>query len=304
MLNGTTAGTGYDQLNITGSANLGNSTFELVLGSNFTASASIGASYAIVSTTQGVSGTFSGLASGATINASGDRFTISYTGGHNNDDVVLTFEGSSTTTTVALTTGTNPAVYGTALTFTATVTSTSLPTGTVEFYDGATPLGPGSALAGTGLSATSTFTISTLTGTHAMNAVYTATGSNAGNPSGNLSQTVNPLALDLTGSRVYDGTATAGSAILSVSNAINGDLVDVASGSATLAGANVGAEAITSFAGLTLGGSSAANYTLTGATGSVTITPAALSIDALTDTKVYDGTTSSSRTPTFQVAGL
>ena len=291
VLNGTTAGTGYDQLNITGTANLGNSTFELVLGSNFTASASIGASYAIVSTTQGVSGTFSGLASGATINASGNRFTISYTGGHNNDDVVLTFEGSSTTTTVALTTGTNPAVYGTALTFTATVTSTSLPTGTVEFYDGATPLGPGSALAGTGLSAISTFTISTLSaGTHAMNAVYTATGSNAGNPSGNLSQTVHPLALDLTGSRVYDGTATAGSAILSVSNAINGDLVDVASGSATLAGANVGAEAITNFAGLTLGGSSAANYTLTGATGLVTITPATATIIVTPYTVAYDGT--------------
>ena len=36
----------------------------------------------------------------------------------------------------------------------------------------------------------------------------------------------------------------------------------------------------------------------------MTITPAALSIDAVTDTKVYDGTTSSSQTPTFRVVGL
>ena len=102
LLDGTTAGTGYDQLNITGTANLGNSTLDLLLGSNFAASATIGASYVIVSTTQGVSGTFSGLASGDTFNASGDEFTISYTGGDNNN-VVLTFDGSYTSTSVALT---------------------------------------------------------------------------------------------------------------------------------------------------------------------------------------------------------
>ena len=298
--------------------------------------------------------------------------------------MVLTFDGPSTTTSVALMTGTNPAVYSTALTFMATVTSASPPTGTVEFYDGATPLGPGSALAVTGDSATSTFTISTLSaGVHAINAVYTATGSTFGNPSGNLSQTVIPLAVDLTGSRVYDGTnaatssilsvsnevggddvtlsgsdagrarrgfavdhelrkpdagrhsagdytlsgatgsvtitplvvtltgsrvyngtTTADSPILSVTNAISGDKVDVASGSATLAGKDVALETIMSFAGLTLGNNTAGDYTLTGATGSVTITPAALSIDAVTDTKVYDGTTSSSQTPTYQVVGL
>ena len=232
LLDGTTAGAGYDQLNITGTASLGNSTLDLSLGSNFAASATIGASYVIVSTTQGVSGTFSGLASGDTIDASGDEFTISYTGGGNNN-VVLNFDGSYTTTSVALTTGTNPAVYSTALTFTATVTSTSPPTGTVEFFDGITPLGAGSALAGTGDSATSTFAISTLSaGAHAINAVFTATGSTFGNPSDNLSQTVNPLAVDLTGSRVYDGTRAATSSILSVSNEVGGDDVTL-SGSAT-----------------------------------------------------------------------
>ena len=205
LLDGTTAGTGYDKLNITGTASLGNSTLDLLLGSNFAASATIGASYVIVSTTQGVSGTFSGLASGDTFNAGGDKFTISYANG-GGKNVVLTFDGPSTTTIVSLLTGTNPAVYSTALTFMATVTSPSPPTGTVEFYDGATPLGPGSALAVTGDSATSTFTISTLSaGVHEINAVYTATGSTSGNPSGNLSQTVNPLAVVLTGSRSTTG---------------------------------------------------------------------------------------------------
>ena len=303
LLDGTTAGTGYDELNITGTASLGNSTLDLSLGSNFAASATIGARYVIVSTTQGVSGTFSGLASGDTFNADGDEFTISYANG-GGKNVVLTYDGPSTTTSVSLMTGTNPAVYSTALTFMATVTSASAPTGTVEFYDGATPLGPGSALAVTADSATSTFTISTLSaGVHEINAVYTATGSTSGNPSGNLSQTVNPLAVDLTGSRVYDGTNAATSSILSVSNEVGGDDVSL-SGSATLAGQDVGSQSISSFADLTLGGTSAGDYTLTGATGSVTITPAALSIDAVTDTKVYDGTTSSSQTPTYQVVGL
>lgn len=84
--------------------------------------------------------------------------------------------------------------------------------------------------------------------------------------------TVNPLPVILTGSRVYDGTSSAASTILVVSNAVPGDEVYVTSGSASLADADVGAETITSVAGLTLGGASAANYTLMGASGSVTIT--------------------------------
>ena len=47
----------------------------------------------------------------------------------------------TTTTGVALTTGTTPSTYGTSLTYTATVNSTSgVPTGTVAFYDGSTLL--------------------------------------------------------------------------------------------------------------------------------------------------------------------
>ena len=69
----------------------------------------------------------------------------------------------------------------------------------------------------------------------------------------------------------YDLGAAAAN-VLTVSNKVSGDTLTL-SGSATLAGANAGSENIASFAGLTLGGTSAANYTLTGATGSVTVTP-------------------------------
>jgi hypothetical protein len=83
--------------------------------------------------------------------------------------------------------------------------------------------------------------------------------------------TVNPLAVVLTGTRPYDGTATAAFGILSVANAVGSDDVNAASGSATLAGASVGLEAITSPGTLALGGVTAGNYTLTGASGAVTI---------------------------------
>ena len=75
----------------------------------------------------------------------------------------------------------------------------------------------------------------------------------------------------LTGTRTYDGTATAAAAILSVANLVGSDSVTLG-GSVGLAGAAVGAEAITDFSGLSLGGGAVGDYTLTGASGTVTIT--------------------------------
>jgi hypothetical protein len=83
--------------------------------------------------------------------------------------------------------------------------------------------------------------------------------------------TIKQLAVNLTGSRTYDGTTTASASILSVANKIGNDNVTVVSGSGTLAGANAGLESIVSFGTLTLGGTAVNNYTLSGATGSVTI---------------------------------
>jgi len=82
---------------------------------------------------------------------------------------------------------------------------------------------------------------------------------------------INPLAVNLTGSRPWDGTATASYLILSVANKVGVDDVTVASGSGTLASSNSGLQSITSFGSLALGGAAAGNYTLTGATGSVSI---------------------------------
>jgi hypothetical protein len=81
----------------------------------------------------------------------------------------------------------------------------------------------------------------------------------------------NPLPVVLSGSRPADGTATVAAGTLYVSNAVGSDDVFVASGTGTLAGSAAGVQPITSFGSLTLGGTTSNNYTLTGASGAVTI---------------------------------
>ncbi|OYX78245.1 MAG: hypothetical protein B7Y77_02285, partial [Bradyrhizobium sp. 35-63-5] len=105
--------------------------------------------------------------------------------------------------------------------------------------------------------------------------------------------TVNPLAVSLSGTRAYDGTSNVAGAILSVANAVNGDTVTVsgtALGVLSSANASVTPYSMAGFGGITL---SSNNYTLTGATGVVTVNPATI---VLAGTKTYDGGTAFSAT--------
>ena len=99
--------------------------------------------------------------------------------------------------------------------------------------------------------------------------------------------TVNPLPVILTGSEPYNGTPTAAFGYLTVANAINSDVVTVASGTANLAGATVGPEAIISAGTLALGGANAGNYTLAGVSGTVTVGAVPLSITANAQSTSY-----------------
>jgi hypothetical protein len=110
---------------------------------------------------------------------------------------------------------------------------------------------------------------------------------------------ITPRAVTLTGTRTYDGMPDAAFGILTVSNAVGTDIVTVASGTATLASKNVGTQAITSLGTLALGGGAAGNYTLTGATGSVTISTLALTINAVADSRTYNGSATSTATAQF-----
>ena len=195
VLDGTTAGSGYDELDATGTVTIGASTaLNVTLGTGFTPA--VGNVFSIIVSPSAISGTFASLPEGATYTVGGASFQVSY----KNDDVTLTCVA---TTTTSVASSLNPSVYGQSVVFTATVNNTSgsggVPTGSVAFYDGSNLLGSGTTLAGTGASATSTFTISTLTaGSHAISAVYAATGDFLGSTSSTFTQTVNQAPLTIT----------------------------------------------------------------------------------------------------------
>ena len=121
----------------------------------------------------------------------------------------------ASTTSLSLTSGSNPSMYGTSLTFTATVSGSGpQPAGTVSYYDGGTCSAPGTLL-GSG----STLSISTLAaGTHTVLACYSG-DNNYTASSASVSQTVLVAATSVS---VYPSSITGGS---------------IATGTVTLSGA-------------------------------------------------------------------
>jgi autotransporter-associated beta strand protein len=95
-------------------------------------------------------------------------------------------------------------------------------------------------------------------------------------PANNQTFTVSARAVTLAGNpnKIYDGTTGVAGVDLKVTNPVGSDVVTVTGtgSSGDLAGSGFGVQTISSTAGLSLGGAQAANYTLTGASGSVTIT--------------------------------
>ncbi|HEY7941691.1 MAG TPA: Ig-like domain repeat protein [Candidatus Limnocylindrales bacterium] len=100
-----------------------------------------------------------------------------------------------TTTTVALTSGSNPSTFGDSVTFTATVAPVSpgagTPSGTVQFKDGASDLGPPATLS-SGQASVSTSALSVAT--HTITAVYLDDSDFVGSTSAGISQVVNKAA--------------------------------------------------------------------------------------------------------------
>jgi hypothetical protein len=199
------------------------------------------------------------------------------------------FEVQLTDSYVALTAAPGPSVYGQAVTLTAAVSLTlsgnGAMAGTITFLDGNTVLQSGVAVS----NGQATISTTALTaGTHPLRAVYSGAPPGFLPSAGALSQVVNKRAVTLSGGRPYDGTPTAAASILSITNLVGNDLVTL-SGSATLAGAGAGAETISAFAGLQLGGTAKANYTLTGASGAVTISQAVPTVQVTDAGGPYSG---------------
>jgi hypothetical protein len=139
---------------------------------------------------------------------------------------------------------------------------------------------------GTGKSVTAAMTIS---GTDAGD--YTLT-----QPSG-LVANITPVVLNLTGTRVYDAGTDADAGLFGSSgilSGVNGETLTLGGGG-TLSSKNVNpAQTFSSLTSFTLtgdGSALASNYTLTGGTDRVNITPLAITVAATGANKVYDANT-------------
>jgi filamentous hemagglutinin family protein len=141
-----------------------------------------------------------------------------------------------------------------------------------------------------------------------------ATGTNAGSYDGYYSTqqgyditggslTIDPASVTLSGTRVYDGTTIVAGSILSAVG-VDGQTFSVtgAGDPSNLSSKNVQTDsALATVTGLTLGSSAngglASNYALSTTGSSITITPAPITISAVSDSKTYDGTTNASAIP-------
>lgn len=104
---------------------------------------------------------------------------------------------------------------------------------------------------------------------------------------------ITPKNVSVSGTRVYDGTATADSVNLAIQGVLSIDTVSLG-GQGTTADKNVGVNKTVDTNGLTLGGLHAGNYQFdtSAGTSTLTITPKALTVANVTaSTRTYDGTT-------------
>jgi trimeric autotransporter adhesin len=193
-----------------------------------------------------------------------------------------------------------------------TVTVAALPiavtaTGNGKVYDGAltdsVTLASGGVLAGDTVTFAAT-SAQFMDPNAGMAKPVTVSGISLGGPNANdytVSDTtttttanITPVIVNLTGTRVYDGGTDANAGIFGSNGTVAGILGQtlVLSGSGTLMGKNVGSESVPSLGTLTLGNGTglAGNYTLTGGTDTVNVTPLAITVTGTGTNKVYDGT--------------
>ena len=97
--------------------------------------------------------------------------------------------------------------------------------------------------------------------------------------------------------KVYDGTTTA--TVTVSDNRIAGDVFTAIYSSASFSNKNVGANKTVTVSGVAISGAEAGNYALSSTTASTTasITARPLTVTAVTDSKIYDGTVASNKVP-------
>jgi autotransporter-associated beta strand protein len=183
-LDGPVAGSGHDQLRVTGPVALGGATLSVSLGF----SPALDERFTLVDNdgTDAVTGTFAGLPEGAILDLQGLHFTLSYAGGTDDNDVTLTRVLLAASVALA-DAPSGSSASGDSVTFTATVSGASpAPAGSVRFeLDGT--LGAPAALSG----GTAQFTTSSLeAGNHTVIARYGGDADHAMTASAALIHTV------------------------------------------------------------------------------------------------------------------
>ncbi len=138
--NGPAVGTQYDQLAVTGTATLNGATLAFTPSAAFGAG-NIGNTFTIL-TAGSVVGTFAGLPNNGTFITNSRQYRVNYTA----TAVTVTLVGLAADIQLASTAGSpNPSSPGQPVSFTATISaqlaSDGRPTGSVQFFDGSTPLG-------------------------------------------------------------------------------------------------------------------------------------------------------------------
>ncbi len=123
--------------------------------------------------------------------------------------------------------------------------------------------------------------------------------------SANNRVTINPVAaylVGITGAKSYDGTPvfTYNQLTLDPATIIGTDEVNLHSGTATVNSRNVGTYNAFISSTLALGGGDAANYSLIDGAVTVSINPALLTISAVPETRIYDGTKYSTASVTYE----
>ena len=197
-----------------------------------------------------------------------------------------------------LSTATNVINYGQVATITTKISvlapAAGLPTGTVVFKDGSATLATVTLV-----SAQASFTLTNrlLVGAHGLTAAYSGDTNFAGSTS-SFTLTVAKQALTVSGvtasNKVYDSltTATLNTNSATLVGVLSGDTVGLNTGAAkgAFGDKNVGTGKTVGIIGLTISGTSAANYSLTQPTATASITAASLAVSAKGASKTYDGT--------------
>ena len=219
--------------------------------------------------------------------------------------------GTPTTLTVAPSTFTYSGSAGTT-NFSATLTETGsgnpVNGQTVNFYLGDVAAGSGVTDASGNVSITGSYGVYDA-GVYNDEVVAEFVGALIIEPSSDTATlTVNPVNLTVSGNltagnKMYDGNATAsftGGSLTLDPGVISPDVVTLNTSGliGTFSDKNVGTSKTVQISGLTLNGADAGNYSLTQPTRQADITTKPITVTAVTNTKVYDGTTSAAATPT------